>query len=284
VTTPSPAETLHLVERRRIVGAVERGGRGHAELVARLEDKRPHRTPTRTESERAPPDRILPPLPWIVAGEEVDADVRLRLLRAVIAPQREDGGGGTAADVEPVHHRAPVRQRAEVGGERLVHEARLRREERDQGVVRRRGDRGAHRRALPRRRLIGVARVPPRDRVHRVEDRDVDDRHRPTRPTWAQLLAEDARLARGDGRMVEPGRVDCDLVPVTDRSDRSDRVRRATPGRRRHVRAERVTGPPEVVDLVQEAARRCERSKASGEGSEASGEGSTSSVHSISDP
>jgi hypothetical protein len=27
--------------------------------------------------------------------------VRLRLLRAVIAPQREDGGGGAAADVEP---------------------------------------------------------------------------------------------------------------------------------------------------------------------------------------
>ena len=64
-----------------------------------------------------------------------------------------------------------------------------------QRVVRRLRDRGVHRCARRRVGDAGVAAVALRDRVDGVEDRDVDDGHRPARAARPELLAEDSRIA-----------------------------------------------------------------------------------------
>ena len=54
-------------------------------------------------------------------------------------------------------------------------------------------------------------------RIHRVKDRDVDNRHGAARAGRSQLLAENPRLSGRDRCVIEPGRVDCDLVPAVKR-------------------------------------------------------------------
>jgi hypothetical protein len=58
--------------------------------------------------------------------------------------------------------------------------------------------------------------VAPFDRVHNIEDGEMDDGHRPARPAWPKLMAEDVGGVRR--RMVEPGGIDGNLVPITDRN------------------------------------------------------------------
>ena len=99
---------------------------------------------------------------------------------------------------------ASVRDLAEVLGEQLVEARSLRREHRDQRVVRRLRDRGVHRGAGAARREAGVALVAAVDRVHRIEHRDVDDRHRAARPAGPELLAEDPVLAGRTGVWSSP--------------------------------------------------------------------------------
>lgn len=52
------------------------------------------------------------------------------------------------------------------------------------------------------------------DRVYRLEDRNMHDRHRPTRATGTKLFAKDTVLAWLDASMIEAGGVDGDQVPV----------------------------------------------------------------------
>ena len=57
-----------------------------------------------------------------------------------------------------------------------------------------------------------VTLVTANDRVHRIEDRDVDDRKRPGRSQGAELLGSLGR----DRHVVERIGVKSNLIPVTD--------------------------------------------------------------------
>src|SRR5438128_1445299 len=59
-----------------------------------------------------------------------------------------------------------------------------------------------------------VALIPTSYGVNRIEDRDVNDRHGAARTARAELLAEGSGFTRRDGRVIEPARVDRDLVPA----------------------------------------------------------------------
>src|SRR3989304_2681328 len=79
---------------------------------------------------------------------------------------------------------------AEVFVEPLVEARPLRGEEGDQRIVRRLCDRGVHGGVIVCGGKAGKALVAAVDRVHRIEDRDVDDRQRPARSAGPPLLPE----------------------------------------------------------------------------------------------
>src|SRR4029077_19416951 len=117
-----------------------------------------------------------------------------------------------------------VRDLAEIVGELRVAARLLRGEERDQRIMCRLGDRGFHGSAVGSGRKASVALVVARDGVYRLEDRDVDDRHRPARSPRPKLLAESPLLATSHRGMVEPTDIDGDFIPVVEPSDRVDPV------------------------------------------------------------
>ena len=69
-----------------------------------------------------------------------------------------------------------------------------------------------------------VALVAADDRVHGVEDRDVDDGHGPTRSPGPHLLSEDATVAGRHQGVVEATGVDGELVPVAEVTGRARAV------------------------------------------------------------
>jgi hypothetical protein len=107
-----------------------------------------------------------------------------------------------------------VRDRGEVLGELRVEDRLLRREEHDERVVRRLGDRDVAVRLLRRRVHADVALVFVDDRVQRLEHRDVDERDGARRADRSKLLSEDTVLTGRGGLVVEAARVDRDLVPA----------------------------------------------------------------------
>ena len=181
-----------------------------------MQDERFDRAPVCAQSERELADRILAPLAGLVAGDEIDADARLGVLGSVAGPEPEDRGGRPMPQVDSFPSCDRVLDAAQVFLESRVEAPGLRGEERDQGVVRRLRDRGFHRGAAGCERKATVAPVAAGDRVHRIEDRDVDDGHRPARAPGAELLPEDPVLPGRHGRVVEPAGVDRDLVPAPD--------------------------------------------------------------------
>jgi len=54
------------------------------------------------------------------------------------------------------------------------------------------------------------------DRVHRIENSDLNNRYRPACPGWAKLFSEMASLARLNRGMIEAAGIDRYLVPVTN--------------------------------------------------------------------
>ena len=103
-------------------------------------------------------------------------------------------------------------------------------------------------------RDAGVALVAAVDRVHGLEHGDVDDGHRPAGAGRPELLAEDAVLAAGDGRVVEPAGVDRDLVPVTEPAQRVVRLRVSPAGSL--SRRSLVARPPHVAGLAARGSLR----------------------------
>ena len=93
----------------------------------------------------------------------------------------------------------------------------LRREQRDQRIVACLADCGVQRSRAASCRHPGVALVTANDRIYGIEHRDVNDRHRPGRAGRAKLFAENPRLSRRDGRVIEPAGIDRDLVPTMQR-------------------------------------------------------------------
>src|SRR5213592_4466603 len=63
----------------------------------------------------------------------------------------------------------------------------------------------------------GITLIASDNRVHGIEDGDVNDRHRTARTPRSKLFPENPVLARRYRRVIQPAGVDGDLVPVTDR-------------------------------------------------------------------
>lgn len=114
------AEPFDFLERHCILRAIEPRRRRHSELCGRLHDEWLHLAPMRSHGKRQEADGILPPLARSVAGDEINVDQWLGVLYAVIAPKRQDGGGGAAAKVNAVVPGAAMGNFGEVGGELLI--------------------------------------------------------------------------------------------------------------------------------------------------------------------
>ena len=72
------------------------------------------------QRERVPADRVLAPLPWLVARDEIDADAGLGMLRPIVGAAREDASRCQLSDLDAVGLGAPVTHGAEIVDERLV--------------------------------------------------------------------------------------------------------------------------------------------------------------------
>jgi hypothetical protein len=210
------AESFDLVEGGRVLGAGQRRRRRHAELLRRAQHEGLDLGPMRTHRQRDAAHRVLPPLPGQRAREVVGTHARLGMLRAVVGAQRQDGRGRLSAELDAGRfdvgwHSAQSRQ---VFGQQVGEGGGLRREQRGQRVVRGLGHGSVDRRRPARARQVGVALVAAGDRVDGIEDGDVHDRHRARRAPRAELLAEDARLAGRNRRVVDAAAVDRNLVPA----------------------------------------------------------------------
>ena len=109
-----------------------------------------------------------------------------------------------------------------------------------------------------------VTPIAADDRIDRIEDGDMDDRHRAARPARSQLLTEDTVLVRGDRRVIESARIDRDLVPVAQAS--------MAPGPRRQGARPALRGPELRSERVAYAVGkiRCARRMASADANIAS--------------
>ena len=211
---PIATQTLGFVERGRVLHASHRGRGWNPELIGRPHHERCDRAPARAQCERDLADRILAPLPRFISRDEVHTDAGLRVLRAVAGAQGENGGGGPLPQGDALDLGAALGNPPEVFFELLVEARPLRGKELDQRIVRGLGDGGPHGGPVARGGQAGVAPITADDRVHRIEDRNMDDRHRATRAPRPQVLAKDPLLAGLHRRVVEPTGVNGDRVPV----------------------------------------------------------------------
>ena len=161
--------------------------------------------------------------------------------RAIVGPERKDRRGRPVSEIDPVALGESVADPAQVFGQKPVEVGLLRRIERGQGVVRRLGNSSVPGGAVGRRCKPGVAPVTAGDRVHRIEDGDVNDRKCPRRAQGAGLLGYGGR----NGSVIERVGIECDLIPAPDRAEsgpgplprRSARLRRVLVTRPKQVRA-----------------------------------------------
>src|SRR5581483_5391377 len=210
------AERFYFLICGGVLATVERRRRRNAELIRRFEHEGCNLAPVSAERERTVADRVLTPLSRIVAHDEIDVDARLGMLRVIIRAQSQNCRGGAPSERNPTFLGAFVARSnlLEILDEQIIEAGVLRRTQRGQCVVRRLRGCRIHGPILRHPRDAGVAVVPAGDSVHRVEDRDMNDRHGARGAAGSILLPEDAVLSRRDGRVVEPARVDGDAVPV----------------------------------------------------------------------
>ena len=100
----------------------------------------------RAERDRQLTDRILAPLSGPIAGDELGAEQRLFMLRAIVGPELENRPRGALADANAIRLGAPVRDLGELGREQLIAVRLLRGVHRHERVVRGLSDGGGHRR------------------------------------------------------------------------------------------------------------------------------------------
>ena len=162
-------------------------------------------------------DRIRAPFSGLVAREEFEADARLHVVGAVVLAQPENRRGGAATGVNSVQLRYAGWHVAQLGGERRVESHPLRRPQLDERVVRCLRHGSPHRRAVWRRVDIRVALIATDDRVHRVEDRNLNDRERQRGACRTHLLAKDPGLTGRNRRVIDRVRIRHHFVPVEDR-------------------------------------------------------------------
>ena len=139
------------------------------------------------------------------------------MIRAIVCPKREDRRGRLPAQLDPVRFRRAGRNPVQVGREQRVEPSPLRRKQRHQRVVRGFRDGGRHRRAGWRRVETRVALIATDDRVHRIEDRDVNNRERQSRASGAKLLAKDAGLTGCRRCVIDRVGIRRHFIPAKDR-------------------------------------------------------------------
>jgi hypothetical protein len=169
------------------------------------------------------------------------------VLRTIAGSKREDCRRRLPPKLDAVFLGASIPDLVEVLGKQFVEACPLRREGRRQRVVRRLCDGGVHRCAFARALEAGVAPEAAGDRVDRVEDRDVDDRHRLARSSGAELFAEDAALAGRDRSVIQPAGVDRNLVPVAEPNHCVFSARARPPRQRAGLRRGPVARPPRFI-------------------------------------
>ena len=95
-------QVFHFVVCSRVSRAGHIGRRRRAELTRRADHERKALAPVRTQGERDQADWILPPVAGLIAGEIIDADGRIRNLRTIVETHRENGCGGSMAQIDSV--------------------------------------------------------------------------------------------------------------------------------------------------------------------------------------
>src|SRR5712692_4783396 len=119
------AQAIDLVESGRILRTVQSRWRWNPELVGRLHHKWFYLAPVCAQSERDLTDRVLAPFARLVTRDEINADARLGGLRAIVGPERENGGGRPVPKLKPIRLCTSIRDLAEVFGKLLVETLRL---------------------------------------------------------------------------------------------------------------------------------------------------------------
>src|SRR5258707_188548 len=94
--------------------------------------------------------------------------------------------------------------------------------------MRRLSDHGVHRDRTMRCLNAGVTVVTANYCVHRVENGDMDNRHRTARASRSKLFSEDSILARRNWRMVEATSIESDFIPAMKRVEAFFRAIRVT--------------------------------------------------------
>ncbi|PYS67629.1 MAG: hypothetical protein DMF73_18875 [Acidobacteria bacterium] len=190
------------------------GRRWRAELSRRVDHERNAPAPVRTQSERDQTDRILPPVPRLVARKIIDANARLGELRTIIETHRQNCCSRAVPQIDPICFLLRVPDRSQIFCQVAIKSRRLRWEKRRQGVARRLADRRIYGHWTRRGLRPSVTRVTADDRVKRIEHGDVDNRHRPAGAPRPELFSENAVLPGGDRSMIQTAGIYCDHVPT----------------------------------------------------------------------
>jgi hypothetical protein len=145
------------------------------------------------------------------------AQDRLRVRGAVARAQGQDGGRRALPEGDAPRLLVAVGELGEILLDEGVEGGALRGPQSHQRVVGRLGDGHVEAGAPMRGGKAGVAAVAVTgDRVHGVEHRDVHDGQRAGAAVRAELLAEDPRVSRWGGGVVERGGGHRDLVPAQE--------------------------------------------------------------------
>src|SRR5205823_4789184 len=162
----------------------------NAKLLRRLQDEGIALAPVRAESERDQANRILTPMPWKIACEIIDADSRLRDLRAVVESQGKNGGGRPPPQINTIRLFAFALYLSEIVGQQGVETRCLRRKKRDKRVMCGLTDSRIHGGCALRRGDAGVAVITAEQSIHGIENRDVHNSHCTARAPRSELFAE----------------------------------------------------------------------------------------------
>ena len=152
-------------------------------------------------------------MPREIACEIIDADTRLRNLRAVVDSQGKNGSGRPPPQIDAVHLFVFVFYLSEIVSQQRIETRCLRWKKRNERVMRGLTDSRIHGGCALRGGDTGVAVVTAEQSIHCVENRDMHNSHCPARAPRPELFAEHSILARGNWRMIEAGRINRDLIP-----------------------------------------------------------------------
>src|SRR5438105_10896826 len=89
-----------------------------------------------TQSDRNQADGVLTPMPWLITGQIVDADMWFRDLGAIAGSHGEGGSCYAVTKVNTIRPLGTVKHTGKIFSQTSVHRRRLRRVKSNQGVTR----------------------------------------------------------------------------------------------------------------------------------------------------